>query len=44
MGRSLEYIKKRIEEGNCCNMPMEEFQDMCEIPLSHISWKIVEII
>lgn len=32
MGRSLEYIKKRIEEGNCCNMSMEEFQDMCEIP------------
>lgn len=32
MGKSLEYIKKRIEEGNCCDMSMEEFQDMYEIP------------
>lgn len=32
MGRSLEYIKKRIEEGNCRDMSMEEFQDICEIP------------
>ena len=32
MEKSLEYIKKRIEEGNCYNMSMEEFQDMYEIP------------
>ena len=32
MEKSLEYIKKRIEEGNCYNMFMEEFQDMYEIP------------
>ena len=32
MGKSLEYIKNRIEEGNCNDMSMEEFQDMCEIP------------
>lgn len=32
MGKSLEYIKKRIEEGNCNDMSMKEFQDMYEIP------------
>lgn len=32
MGKSLEYIKKRIEKGNCRNMSMEEFQDMYEMP------------
>ena len=32
MGKSLEYIKKRIKEGNCNDMSMEEFQDMYEIP------------
>ena len=32
MGKSLEYIKKRIEEGNCRDMSMEEFKDMYEIP------------
>ena len=31
--KSLEYIKKRIEEGNCYNMPVEEFGDMYTIPL-----------
>lgn len=30
--KSLEYIKKRIEEGNCHNMPVEEFRDMYTIP------------
>lgn len=32
MGNSLEYIKKRIEEGSCYDMSMEEFRDMHEIP------------
>ena len=27
IGKSLEYIKKRIEKGNCYNMSMEEFKD-----------------
>lgn len=30
--KSLEYVRKRIEEGNCNNMPIEEFQDMYAIP------------
>ena len=29
MGKSLEYIKNRIEGGNCNDMSMEEFQNMC---------------
>jgi hypothetical protein len=31
MGKSLEYIKKRIEEGSCNNMSIEEFQNMYEL-------------
>ena len=30
--KSLEYVRKRIEEGNCHNMPVEEFKDMYTIP------------
>lgn len=30
--KSLEYVRKRIKEGNCCNMPVEEFKDMYAIP------------
>ena len=32
MNKSLEYIKKRIEEGNCDRMSMEEFSDMGVFP------------
>jgi hypothetical protein len=32
INKSLEYVKKRIEEGNCRNMPVEEFKDMYAIP------------
>ena len=32
INKSLEYIKKRLEEGNCRNMPLEEFEDMYVIP------------
>ena len=30
--KSLEYVRKRIEEGNCRNMSVEEFKDMYTIP------------
>ena len=30
--KSLTYIRRRIEEGNCNNMPVEEFKDMYVIP------------
>lgn len=30
--KSLEYVRKRIEEGNCNNMSVEEFKDMYAIP------------
>ena len=30
--KSLEYIRKRIEEDNYRNMPVEEFKDMYAIP------------
>ena len=32
INKSLEYVRKRIEEGNCRNMPVEEFKDMYAIP------------
>ena len=32
ISKSLEYVRKRIEEGNCRNMPAEEFKDMYTIP------------
>lgn len=32
INKSLEYVRKRIEEGNCRNMPVEEFKDMYSIP------------
>lgn len=32
INKSLEYIRKRIEEGNCRNMSVEEFKDMHIIP------------
>lgn len=32
INKSLEYVRKRIEEGNCRNMPVEEFKNMYAIP------------
>ena len=32
MNKSLEYVKKRIEDGNCNNMTTEEFADMGVTP------------
>lgn len=32
VNKSLEYVRKRIEEGNCRNMSVEEFKDMYTIP------------
>ena len=34
MNKSLEYIKRRIEDGDCNNMPPEEFVDMSVTPLT----------
>ena len=32
INKSLEYVRKRIKEGNCRNMSVEEFKDMYSIP------------
>ena len=32
INKSLEYIKHRLQSGNCNNMSLEEFQDMHVIP------------
>lgn len=34
MSKSLEYVKRRIEEGNCQNMSPEEFVNMSVMPLN----------
>lgn len=34
MNKSLEYIKKRIEDGNCKNMHPEEFINMSTVPFN----------
>lgn len=39
MNKSLEYIKRRIKEGNCENMSPEEFVDMKALPMSSF-WKM----
>lgn len=38
MNKSLKYIKKRIEKGDCYNMTMEEFKDMYVIPFKSYSY------
>ena len=42
MNSSLEYIKKRINEGDCNNMPPEEFNDMNIVPFKSLFLKDVE--
>lgn len=40
MSKSLEYIKRRIEEGNCKNMSQEEFTNMNVAPLNSLCDKL----
>lgn len=40
MSKSLEYIKRRIEEGNCKNMSQEEFTNMNVVPLNSFCDKL----